>query len=114
MKKVLYILLFILTIVFIYIKRDDITKDIVIKKMESTLKFEEANEYYKPYDYNYVQITDNLYPENKRYNNVGLGFAYCKVNDMTTLETSVVISALQHDYKMVVQYCNQLIAKIYG
>lgn len=66
MKKFLYFLLFVLTIVFIYIKRDDITKDIVIKKMEDTLKFEEANEYYKPYDYNYVQITDNLYPENKQ------------------------------------------------
>ncbi len=66
MKRVLYILLFILTIVFIYIKRDDITKDIVFKKMESTLKFEDANEYYKPYDYEYVQITDNLYPENKQ------------------------------------------------
>ena len=66
MKRVLYILLFILTIVFIYIKRDDITKDIVFKKMESTLKFEDANEYYKPYDYEYVQITDSLYPENKQ------------------------------------------------
>ena len=62
----------------------------------------------------YAKLALDLYPENKHYNNVGLGFAYCKTNDMTTLETSIVISALQHDYKMVEQYCNQLIAKIYG
>lgn len=66
MKKVLYFLLLILTIVFIYIKKDDITKDIVISKIEKSLKFEEPNEYYRPYNYNYVQNTDNLYPENKQ------------------------------------------------
>ena len=66
MKKLLYFLLFVLTIVLIYQKRDEITKDIVISKMEDTLKFEEPNEYYKPYDYNYVQNTENLYPENKQ------------------------------------------------
>ena len=66
MKKFLYFSLFILTVIFIYIKKDDITKDIVINKMEDTLKFEEPNEYYKPYDYNYVQNTENLYPENRQ------------------------------------------------
>jgi sporulation protein YlmC with PRC-barrel domain len=64
MKKFLYFLLFILTVLLIYTKREEITNGIIEKK--ETLKFEEPNEYFKPYDYNFVQNTENLYPENKQ------------------------------------------------
>lgn len=65
MKKFLYFLLFILTILLIYTKRDEITSGI-INNMEDELKFEEPNEYFKPYDYNYVQNTEDLYPKSKQ------------------------------------------------
>lgn len=65
MKKFLYFLLFILTILLIYTKKDEITNGI-INKMEDELKFEEPNEYFKPYDYEYVQNTEDLYPKNKQ------------------------------------------------
>ena len=66
MEKFLYILLFILLIVLVYTKRNEITKDIMINYVDNDLKFEEPNEYYKNYDYEYVQNTENLYPEKKQ------------------------------------------------
>lgn len=62
----------------------------------------------------YAQLALDLCPENKHYCNIGLGFSYCKINDMNTLETMIIICALQHDYKMVERHCNQLIAKEYA
>ena len=59
MEKFLYILLFILLIVLVYTKRNEITKDIMINYVDNDLKFEEPNEYYKNYDYEYVQNTEN-------------------------------------------------------
>lgn len=61
----------------------------------------------------YAQIALELCPDDKHYSNVGLGFSYCRINEMSTLETMIVICALQHDYKMVEMHCNQLIAKEY-
>ena len=66
MKKILYIMLFILIILLIYTKRNEITKDIMINYIDNNLKFEEPNKYFKNYDYEYVQNTENLYPEKEQ------------------------------------------------
>lgn len=62
----------------------------------------------------YAQLALDLCPEDKHYCNIGLGFAFCRINEMSPIETQIIISTLQQDYKMVERHCNQLITKRYS
>lgn len=60
----------------------------------------------------YAQLALDLCPEDKHYCNIGLGHSFCKINNFSYPETSVVIFALQHDYRSVITQCNKLIDKL--
>lgn len=45
---------------------------------------------------------------------IGLGYTYCRVNKMSTLQTNIVISAMLNNYYSMIRYCNQIIKKQYG
>lgn len=63
-KLVFFMILFLCGIV--YINRDVIVNFVLSNLNDNNVYFGEPNEYYKPYDYNFVQNTDNLYPSSKQ------------------------------------------------
>lgn len=66
MKKFLYFLLLVILLLITIQHKNEIIKYIMINFIEKNISFKEPNEYYKNYDYEYVQNTDNLYPQNKQ------------------------------------------------
>lgn len=61
----------------------------------------------------YAELYLELAPEDKHYSNVGLGYTYCKVNDLDYNQTNIIISALQKDYSAVINWTRQIIEKEY-
>ena len=57
----------------------------------------------------YVKIALELCAEDKHYCNVGLGFSFCRINDFNSVETKIVISALQHEFSIINTFCSTLI-----
>lgn len=41
------------------------------------------------------------------------GYAYCKINNLSTFQSYIIISAIQNDYYRVIKYCNAIIKKEY-
>lgn len=66
MKKILYTLLLIIILLLTITHKNKIIRFIMINFIDNNLKFEEKNEYYKDYDYAFVQNTNNLYPTSKQ------------------------------------------------
>ena len=44
---------------------------------------------------------------------VGLAYCYCKTNEMSALQTNIIVSVVKTDYHNVIRYCNQLIKNEY-
>lgn len=66
MKKLLLLLLALLVLKLTVENKDEIINYIMINFIDKDISFKEPNQYYKEYDYNLVQNTDNLYPKNKQ------------------------------------------------
>ena len=66
MKKLLFLLLLGLILTYTIKNKEKITRYIMIKYIDNDIKLEEKNEYYRDYDYAFVQNTTNLYPTNKQ------------------------------------------------
>lgn len=67
MRKFLFLLFLVCILGICYTKRYDIA-DWILKNYDNTsdVVFGDSNEYYKDYNYGFVQITDNLYPSNRQ------------------------------------------------
>ena len=66
-RNLITTLFLLVTLLFLYVYSQDIMQ-FVLKNVvyRDEVLDKEANEYYKEYDYNYVQITDNFYPKNRQ------------------------------------------------
>ena len=66
MKKILYFILLVLILIAVIINKNAIIRYIMMNYIENDLKFAEPNKYYKQTNYEFVQNTNNLYPQNKQ------------------------------------------------
>lgn len=44
---------------------------------------------------------------------VNEGYAYCKINKLSNLQSTIIISAMQNDYYKVIKYCYAILKKEY-
>lgn len=67
MKKFLYYFVILCICFGIYVNRNSIINFILVNFIDKdTVVFGEPNEYYRDYNYGFVQNTDNLYPSNRQ------------------------------------------------
>lgn len=67
MKKIFSFIFLLVLLFVVYVYRTDITKYIIYNYIyKKNIEIPESNEYKRNYDFKYVQITDNFYPNNEQ------------------------------------------------
>lgn len=66
MKKFIYFLVLLIILVLTIKFKNEIIRFLMIKFVDKNIEYTEKNDYYKNYDYSFVQNTNTLFPKNKQ------------------------------------------------
>lgn len=66
MKKFICFLILVIILVLTILFKNEIVRFFMIKFVDKNIEYSEKNDYYKDYDYSFVQNTTTLFPKNKQ------------------------------------------------